>query len=57
MTDDKPVPKAERDRAEQIAGVILGTAVGDALGLPRVGLSRSRARKLFGNPSSEVVDV
>lgn len=50
MTDDKAVPKAERDRADQIAGVILGTAVGDALGLPREGLSRERARKLFGSP-------
>jgi ADP-ribosylglycohydrolase len=28
--------------------VILGTAVGDALGLPREELSRQRARKLFG---------
>jgi ADP-ribosylglycohydrolase len=35
---------------DQIAGVILGTAVGDALGLPREGLSRRRARRLFGEP-------
>src|SRR5437764_6764618 len=33
-----------------MAGVIFGTAVGDALGLPREGLSRRRARKLFGDP-------
>jgi ADP-ribosylglycohydrolase len=32
-----------------IAGVILGTAVGDALGLPREGLSRGRASRMFGN--------
>jgi ADP-ribosylglycohydrolase len=36
------------DRGDRIAGVILGTAVGDALGLPREGLSRRRARRLFG---------
>jgi ADP-ribosylglycohydrolase len=36
--------------SDKIAGVILGTAVGDALGLPREGLSRNRARKLFGAP-------
>jgi ADP-ribosyl-[dinitrogen reductase] hydrolase len=38
------------DRADQLAGVILGTAVGDALGLPREGLSRRRAARLFGTP-------
>jgi ADP-ribosylglycohydrolase len=36
------------DRASRYAGVILGTAVGDALGLPREGLSARRARKMFG---------
>jgi ADP-ribosyl-[dinitrogen reductase] hydrolase len=36
--------------ADQIAGVLLGTAVGDALGLPREGLSRRRAERLFGPP-------
>jgi ADP-ribosylglycohydrolase len=35
---------------DRIAGAILGTAVGDALGLPREGLSRRRARRLFGDP-------
>jgi ADP-ribosylglycohydrolase len=39
-----------RDRAGVLAGVLLGTAVGDALGLPREGLSRRRARRLFGPP-------
>jgi ADP-ribosylglycohydrolase len=37
-----------RDRSDVIAGAILGTAVGDALGLPREGLSPRRARALFG---------
>jgi ADP-ribosylglycohydrolase len=39
-----------KDRAGQIAGVLLGTAVGDALGLPYEGLSPRRARRLFGPP-------
>ena len=35
---------------DRIAGVLLGTAVGDGLGLPREGLSRRRAERLFGPP-------
>jgi ADP-ribosylglycohydrolase len=38
------------DRADRLAGLLLGTAVGDALGLPREGLSARRARRLFGGP-------
>jgi ADP-ribosylglycohydrolase len=38
------------DRADRIAGVLLGTATGDALGLPYEGLSPRRARRLFGPP-------
>jgi ADP-ribosyl-[dinitrogen reductase] hydrolase len=38
------------ERIDRIAGVLLGTAVGDALGLPREGLSRVRAERLFGAP-------
>lgn len=34
--------------ADRIAGVILGTAVGDALGLPRENMSRRRGRSTFG---------
>jgi ADP-ribosylglycohydrolase len=34
--------------SERIAGLLLGTAVGDALGLPREGLSRRRAQRLYG---------
>jgi ADP-ribosyl-[dinitrogen reductase] hydrolase len=37
-------------RRESIVGSLLGTAVGDALGLPYEGLSRQRAAKLFGAP-------
>lgn len=33
---------------DRIAGVLLGTAVGDALGLPREGLPPARAAKRFG---------
>ena len=33
-----------------IVGCILGTAVGDTIGLPYEGLSRRRAAKLFGQP-------
>ena len=38
-------------RREAIVGSLLGTAVGDALGLPYEGLSRQRAVKLFGAPT------
>lgn len=34
---------------DAIAGCILGTAVGDAIGLPREGLSRRRAQRMFGS--------
>lgn len=33
---------------DRVAGVLLGTAIGDALGLPREGLSRDRAARFFG---------
>lgn len=37
------------DRVDRLSGVLLGTAVGDALGLPREGLTAARARALFGD--------
>lgn len=36
------------DRVDRLAGVLLGAAVGDALGLPREGLSRRRAARIHG---------
>lgn len=33
---------------ERFRGLLIGTAVGDALGLPAEGISRRRARKMFG---------
>jgi ADP-ribosyl-[dinitrogen reductase] hydrolase len=36
------------DRRDKLAGALLGAAVGDALGLPREGLSRRRAARLYG---------
>ena len=38
------------NRRSAIEGALLGTAVGDALGLPYEGLSRRRAKRLFGSP-------
>lgn len=37
-------------KREAVVGCLLGTAVGDALGLPYEGLSRKRAARLFGAP-------
>jgi len=50
MNAHVPAPNSAKTLCSYIAGVILGTAVGDALGLPREGLSRRRARRLFGDP-------
>jgi ADP-ribosyl-[dinitrogen reductase] hydrolase len=33
---------------DQFRGVVIGTAVGDAIGLPREGLNRRRAARMFG---------
>ena len=41
--------QAELTRTK-LAGCLLGMAVGDALGLPREGLPRRRAARLFGDP-------
>jgi ADP-ribosyl-[dinitrogen reductase] hydrolase len=39
----------EAQSTQQITGLLLGTAVGDAIGLAREGLSPKRASHLFGN--------
>jgi ADP-ribosylglycohydrolase len=41
-------PSESSDRLDRIHGCLLGLAVGDALGLPREGLSPQRAARLFG---------
>jgi len=41
---------ASFDRQHAIEGALLGTAVGDAIGLPYEGLSRRRASRLLGLP-------
>ncbi len=38
--------------ADAAIGSLLGTAIGDALGLPYENLSPRRARKLFGPPTA-----
>lgn len=38
------------ERRSRVAGALLGMAVGDAIGLPREGMSARRAAKLFGGP-------
>ncbi len=50
MTDHAAGTSAREEWADRVAGAVLGTAVGDALGLPREGLSARRARRLFGGP-------
>lgn len=41
-------PPATVKQADAIAGFVLGMAVGDALGLPREGISRRRASRMYG---------
>lgn len=43
-------PLDQASRLEALAGVLVGTAVGDALGLPMEGLSARRQAKLFPPP-------
>lgn len=47
MNDDTMTDSAPFSLVDGIAGCLLGTAVGDALGLPYEGISRRRQRKLF----------
>jgi ADP-ribosyl-[dinitrogen reductase] hydrolase len=41
-----------KDHQQSIVGCLIGTAVGDAIGLPCEGLSRSRQAKIFGEITS-----
>src|SRR3954471_7961011 len=56
MTPTLPTPAAvqsspdEQRRADALAGVLIGTAVGDALGLPMEGLTARRQQRLFPLP-------
>lgn len=43
------MPAISPDRKDQLEGVLLGAAVGDALGLPREGLSPQRAARMYGS--------
>lgn len=47
-TPSSPQPRAELDRADRLAGALLGTAVGDALGLVAEGMSGAAITKRFG---------
>jgi len=49
MMELSPNPIITQQQA--IIGCLLGTAVGDALGLPYEGLSRRRGHKLLGEPN------
>lgn len=50
MSGPAPQPAGRGDRRERIRGLLLGTALGDALGLPMEGLSGSVIRRRFGEP-------
>jgi len=48
-TASASVAVMDTSRADRVAATLLGTAVGDALGLPREGLSRAQAERIFGD--------
>lgn len=48
--EDSTLKSEPLTHQERISGCILGTALGDALGLKREGLSRQRAVRLYGGP-------
>ncbi len=45
-----PEMASRNNRARELVGCLLGTAVGDALGLPMEGLSKTRQHKIFHPP-------
>ena len=44
------LPNARATADQALQGAAVGTAVGDALGLPREGLTADRARRIYGEP-------
>jgi ADP-ribosyl-[dinitrogen reductase] hydrolase len=50
VTDCDPGSPSSAESGEPFRGLILGTAVGDALGLPAEGLSRERIRRRWSGP-------
>ncbi len=46
IPDKNPQTSRSIDRRERLRGLLIGTAVGDAIGLPAEGISRARLRKL-----------
>ena len=51
LTQNNGFGADHRDSAQMhVVGSILGTAVGDAMGLPYEGLSRRRGKRLIGPP-------
>lgn len=49
MTPSVPISAIEISRNDRLAGLLLGTALGDALGLPAEGISRRRLARLGWN--------
>ena len=47
MTADLTTKDSQKTKQDQIAGLLLGTAVGDALGLPAEGISPNRITRLW----------
>jgi ADP-ribosyl-[dinitrogen reductase] hydrolase len=48
--NDSESSRAQFDAVASYFGCLMGTAIGDALGLPREGLSRRRGELMFGQP-------
>lgn len=49
MQSDSPVPSDSIPASDRYAGFLIGMAVGDSIGLPREGIGRRRAAKIFGS--------
>lgn len=53
MTNSQRPAGSASERNANFLPCLIGTAVGDAIGLPREGLSRRRATRIFGGPPLE----